>query len=249
MTDENTENAAIDAIDMYKSLSIEHRAVDSAILGEFLVRNIAVDSIRYGEFRGMQRGAVKALDGSRYYFHMTPSAVAHIVPADTVEKSAEVERILRSCKLGCDITKAVSDAEEEEKAMDAGVGSLPPASMKESVAVAQNQAQVTDVHPGATVASTPQADGSAQRWHGTATKSDADEAIDLLKSTSVHLERTLQQRPQHLEPLEVRYMREVFGKSVTAGPIPPAHRKQFAEWAAARVRTNISALKKWTARG
>lgn len=255
MIDETLE-APIDAIDMYKSLSLEHRSSDREILDVFLERNIPVDSIRYAEMRDVRRGAVKSIDGSKYYFHIAPNADPHVMLADTAEKSGEVDRILRSCRLGVDLKKAdkIDEDEDEEKAMEGASAELPPPSMKEDQAVAQNQAQVTDVHPGATTSQTPQSDGSAARWHGPAAmKADLDATLDMLKSTTARLMSSIPMAAPALESLEHRFMREVLNKSVgeisVGARLSPVQRAQFTRWSAQELRKSIDALEKRVRRG
>lgn len=249
------EEAPIVAIDMYKSLSVAHRAVDSALLDVFLERNIPVDTMRYSEFRDVRRGAVKSIDGTLYYFHIAPNVDPHVVIADSVEKSREIDRIMQYGRCGIDLKKAgKTDEDDEEKAMEGSSAELPPPSMKEDQAVVQQQAQVTDVHPGATTAQTPQSDGSSERWHGTAAqKSDFDATLDMLKSTTAQLMSTVPTAPASLESLEHRYMREVLNKSgaeISIGArLTPVQRAQFTRWSAQQLRKSVDGLEKLVRRG
>jgi len=274
MTTDNTAQATPssdmnDPLEYYKSLTTDHRDLEKHILNMALDAHVFPEAVRYDEFRNGYRGAVKSIDGQYFYFTLPEKGEFKIVKADTKNKEWEAGRLLKSCKLGCDLIKAEKsvehavkeddDKEEEEKAGAGGGGTatLPPASRPEEREVATQQSQITEVHPGATQASTPQQDGSSERWHGP----DIERALpepentdpwttnDLMKAWGEQLQATAP-RVVNIDPKVRQFMIDVLHKSaedVDSGRIKlsSTHQTQYNQWLTKSLRGRVSSLSNW----
>jgi hypothetical protein len=244
-----------DALDFYKSLQPESRDRDREFVLSALDNNICPDTIRYDEFRGSYRGVIKALDGETYYFVLPPTNIFHVVKADNEDKRWEAERILKSCKHGCDLQRALEDKEDEKKGDITG---LPPASLPEQQMV-QDQTQV-DAHPGAAGGQTPEQDGSSDRWHGDGKNVSKAVVIpdlgSVCKSLSMMGQELQETAPKlnHVDQQMKQFMVEVMGKmpeEVDAGHVSlnSLQRAEYNRWLTKSLRGRMSGLANWLKKG
>lgn len=264
MSDEQTATAEshLDALDFYKSTNIADRAFDQEMVLRAMDNRIVPRTVRYDAFREVYRGVVKSTTGELYYFNYTPKTDTYrIVKADTQTKQWEAERLLKNCKHGCDMTN--EKQEDDEKAGKAGgsPADFMPPSIPEEDAVRTADSEVTERHPGATVASTPEQDGSAERWHGSghieralpptdqSVNPNAWSTTSLLKAWGQVLQETAP-RVAQIDPQERRFMIEVMGKApeeVDSGrvQIGSARRAQYNQWLTRSTRTHMGRLNEW----
>lgn len=268
MSDDNTafENASQgEILDFYKSLTNDNYVVEREIISKSIEKGVCPDSLRYGEFRGGYRGVIKDTAGQLYYFNLPPSLSFQLIKADTKEKQNEACQLHEKLKCGCDmmhtnktIEAATEEDEDEEKGPMGGTGTLPPASRPEAQEVATQTSQIMTNHPGATQASTPQQDGSTERWHGSghlelalppidnSTNPNAWNTNQLLKAWGDKLQSTAP-RVNPLDPQERKYLVEVLGKTpqeVDSGKarISSQHRAHYNEWLTRSLRTRVGGL-------
>jgi hypothetical protein len=237
-------------IDFYRSINPEVRADDAKILDLVVKSGVYPKMMRWTQFRESYRGVVKSFNNEMFYFSFVEGKPFKIVKADNPEKLWDANRIMKGCASGVDMTKA----EDEKKA---GEG-LPPASQPEAQAIQDENNQVTDQHPGATVATTPEADDSAARWHGTGhieralpdldptQNAHAWTTSDLLKAWGQHLQTTAP-RVVNIDPNQRKFMVSELGldpRQVDAGKarMNGSQRAQYNEWLTRSLRGRMDGL-------
>lgn len=255
-----------DPLEFYKSLTPAQREMDREFVTAALDRAVFPAQIRYDVFRGGYRGVIKSIDGEFHYFTMPPKGVFHLVKANDETKKWEAQRLFKGCGLGCDLIRKSDDDEDEKEEGKAGApggatAELPPASQPEAQTIAAQNAEVTQSHPGAAMGTTPQQDGSTNRWHGTpglqralpeinvAVNPHAWDTIALMKAWGQELQETAP-RVQQVDPQLKRFCVEVLGKmpsEVEGGNIKlnGLQRAQFNQWLTKSARSRVSGLSEW----
>lgn len=271
-----TPDAIGDALDFYRSLTSDRRDVERDIIMLSLDNGVFPDAVRYGVFEvnhkdtkhSVFRGVIKSISGDRYYFQLPPNGIFHIVKADTETKKWEAEKLIKSCSLGCDLIKAkknIEDAtkdDEEEKKAGGAIADMAPPSTPEAHDVQTTESQMTENHPGGAMGTTPQQDGSAERWHGSS--DDVQRALpqfdhsqnpnawstnDLLKAWGQQLQATAP-RVANVDPQMRKYMIEIMGKTpqeIDSGRVQLSgvHRAQYNQWVTKSTRVKMNSLQGW----
>jgi hypothetical protein len=245
-----------DPLEFYKSLSVENRANDGIFVDMAIANGVYPESIRYDVFRGGYRGVIKGIDGELFYFTLPPAGAFHIVQASDDTRKWEAQRLFKGCNSGCDLIRGKSadkkkDEEEEGKAVGASGGTmeLPPASQPEEQNVATQTQQITQEHPGGAMGTTPQQDGSTERWHGQDMQRSLWTTIDLMKSWGQQLQQTAP-KVGVTDPQLRTFCIEVLGKlpsEVDSGPVKLSglQRAQYNQWLTKSLRGRMDGLTSW----
>jgi hypothetical protein len=249
-------------IDNYQSITLENRDLEDNIINKSLEHEIKPLSIRYGIFNDVCRGIIKDSNENNYYFNFPPTGKFILVKADTPTKQWEANKLLKNCQLGCDLVKALEEEDDEhEDEQKAEVAELPPAARSEEQNIAAQDSQITEHHPGATTASTPQSDESKERWHGPepiVRSVPEEEPIvsntqwntnSLMKAWGDHLQSTAP-KFNSIDPKQRQFMIEVLGKTpneVDSGntKLNPIHRVQFNQWLNKSLHSRLNTLQDW----
>lgn len=271
--------------DVYKSLEPSRRDQDESLVTLAVGEGVIPASMRYGVMLNIDRGVVKATNGDLYYFQHsgvdTENPIYRIVKADTSTKKWEAERLYNNCKLGCDLVEKAwplsvsveaqndktvdvdDDKEDEEKAAGPaghGPAGKPPASVSEAQAIAGQHRQITEVHPGAAAAVTPDRPEVGRDWHGTEKalpeipqqaqiENPMWRTTDLLRAWGQQLQASAPRQYQVPEQ-ERHFMTEVLGRTpdeISSGQavMSPTQRAQFNMWLTRSLRTRVSGLQQW----
>ena len=243
-------------LDMYRSLDLDRVDIDQDVV-DSLVTDFGVipETIRYGYMRGAYRGAVKSTTGELFYFNYAPEEnTFKAVPADSTNQVWEVEKLLKSCKLGCDLNR------NGEVAQKASAATIPDD--EDDYQRAQHR-MATEHHYNGAGAPTPDKPEVGRNWHepirraGDALKSlgtnDGEQhwnTSSLMKAWGQQLQATAPRIRPQLDPLEVRFATEHLGKSMTdveSGRVTFSPRDQaaFQQWKSTELRGNISPLASW----
>ena len=269
-----SQSSTIDALEFYKSVTTDNREVEREIISRVIECAVVPDSVRYGIFKSVYRGVVKSTQGQMYYFNYPLNGNFHLVQADSRNKEWEANKLFKSCTLGFDLIKSAEpkddngDDEDEDDDKDgkaAGAGGaapLPPPSRPESQELATQASQITTVHPGAAGGgTTPQQDGSEERWHGGGhieralppiTQEENAHAWDtntLMKAWGQQLQATAP-RVSNLDAQQRQFMIEVLGKTpdeVDSGrtKMSSQHNAKYNQWLTKSLRGKITSLSGW----
>lgn len=252
--------------DFYKSINSLHREDDANLVSILVQNNVIPTAIRYGIMKNVYRGVVKDVNENLYYFNYVPNNDSvKLVKADDKTKIWEANKLFKSCNLGCDIIKAEivdEDDEDEEKAVGSGPGATGgnqtgghsggTAPITEAQAVAQQNTLLTEEHPGAATAETPDLPNVGRDWHGdNAVKSTKIWThTDLLKSLGQTLKSTALVINRKIDPKERQYLVEVLGRTpyeVDNGNsrINSAQRAQYNLWLTKSLQTQLNKLENW----
>ena len=264
-------SSTIDALEFYKSVTPDNREMEREIISRIIECAVVPNSARYGIFKGVYRGVVKSTSGHLYYFNYPPNGNFHLVQADSRTKEWEANKLLKSCNLGFDLIKSDKpededeDEDKEEGKAGGGAGGaapLPPPSRPEAQEIATQAAQITTVHPGAAGGgTTPEQDGSAEKWHGGGhieralppiTQDENAHAWDtnaLMKAWGQQLQATAP-RVSNLDPKQRQFMIEVLGNTpdeVDSGKtkMSPQHHAKYNQWLTKSLRGKITSLSGW----
>lgn len=277
MSDEKAQPEASSAeveqivLDMYKSCDAQHRAIDVDLLKKAIEAGITPEQLRYGIMRDVRRGVVKSTQGDSYYFNDVPEKEFRLVKADTPTKVWDANRMMRTCHLGCDLRKSMTEEDEEEvnKAPPTpggggGNATLPPAVVEEEDDVpAQQQDLLTDRHPGGVGQATPDRPEFGRQWHPDDPQAQAPiqkgplwTYQQLLEGMRDNLQKSVpaavtQQR--QVTPKEAQFMQEELGRSpqdIAEGNtfMSPSQRKHFNMWLNKGLTKSMSSLENWLER-
>jgi hypothetical protein len=253
--------------DFYKSLVPARRETDEELLHLVIANGVIPSVLRYGAMNSVIRGVVKSTSGELFYFQHVQDRPFHLVAANTANKQWEAEKLLKNCKLGCDLKKSEpssgdDDTEErEDEERKAAPNPAPPAAFSEEQAIAGQQRQITEQHPGGAGAITPDLPDVGRDWHA-AEKALPDvqsqaaqienplwRTTDLLRAWGAQLQATAP-RVNQVSPQERRFLIEVLGRTpqeVDTGRafISPSQKVQYQIWLQRGLRTTVSSLQEW----
>lgn len=242
-------DASDNVMDFYRSIHIGYREVDASLVDQITSQNLYPLSLRYEVVNDACRGAFKSTTGDFYYFISVPGKEIKLVKAqDDKGKREAIVRLVKG-QIGCDMRKASDkpdqDDEDEKKAEGATGMPLLPATRPEADNVATQNAQITEDHPGATAAQTPQQDGSTERWHGPQVQK-AWTHNDLLAWWGNQMQETAP-KVNPIDPQMRNFMIDVMGKTPTevdAGRVymNPMQRAQYNQWLTKSLRSRMSGL-------
>jgi hypothetical protein len=176
-------------LDLYRSLSQSHVPQDEKFVDASVIEGVIPESVRYGIMqRGPMtafRGVVKSTSGDLFYFNWHDGADFKLVPADNPTKQWEAAKLIKSCRLGCDLirsapkpaaghghpvdgrhdtaTAPLEDSEMEDVEKDIPGAAVAPVSEEEWMQ--QQQRMMHEVHPGDTAAQTPDDPTQGRNWH------------------------------------------------------------------------------------
>jgi len=268
---------------IYRSIDISRVQEDVDFVDKCVRAGVIPSSLRYGVMQRNQmvayRGIVKSTTDNYYYFNWAPQTDFRLVPADDATKQWEAQKLFKTCSFGCDMRKAeaplspgesIEGCEEEEVSEDdadkANAPNIWPAgspSRDEDKDIREQESDITDAHPGATIARTPDDPNIGRIWHEKALSRPGDGAMplatndgeqhwntaDLMKAWGKKLQESAPVVQPQITPLESRYLQEVMGMSqadVNKGlRIPARHRISFEQWKSGQLRSNIDNLKSW----
>lgn len=257
-----------DPLDFYKSLTPTNRESERELINLALDQNVFPASLRYDEFRGGFRGVIKSTDGELYYFNYPKVGSYQLVKAVDENRKWEVTRMSKGLSQGCDLVRKSDDADEDEEEKDGkagpaggGMAEMPPASVPEAQNVASQAQQMTETHPGGAMGTTPEADGSEARWHGTpglakalpdidaSITHNAWSGVELMKAWGQQLQATAP-RLAPTDPKMREFCIDVLGKmpsEVDAGPIKlnGMQRAQYNAWLTKSTRSRVTSLESW----
>jgi hypothetical protein len=222
------------------------------------------------------RGVVKSAGGDLHYFNWNPETEFKLVKADNDTKRWDAQRMYSACSFGCDMRKADAPldpgepvdqdcGDEEEDADKAARHGKPAATVPipEERNVTAQQAEITEVHPGAAMGQTPDDPLRGRQWHAKALGRPTDgmdptanndgqqhwNAGNLLKAWGQKLQATAPRLQPATPALESQYMQEVMGvtpEQISKGfRIPPRFRTSFEQWKSHRLRGRLDGLKGW----
>ncbi len=233
----------------YTLINKSNPALDSSIVNAAVRQGIVPSAVRYDLQNSEFTGIIKSTAGNTYFFQYEPdNSVLKAFPIDRMaERRADI--IFSQATCGFDIIK--SDTEETTKAAppaggggDASGGSLP-APIDEEQAVAGEQREMTEIHPGAAEGVIPDDPAIGRQWHQDAMKalSELDEEIN--KSIEVF-------KPS-ISSQEKQFMVEVLGRDpyeVDDGhsKMTPTQKVTYQRWLAKSVSQNYRNLNGWLAK-
>ena len=156
-------------LELYKSLTIEHRMTEELILRKAIEEGVPVVGIRYGIFKDIYRGVIKSVDGDLSYFHYRPdNDTIRIIPPTDATQKWEASKLYKSCELGCDLSDEDDDDKEVEKGPEGGggaTGTANPMSVSEQTNINNQDDLLTEQHPGGVGALTPDRPEVGRQWH------------------------------------------------------------------------------------
>lgn len=226
--------------DFYRSLDISTTMFDSAIIDHCVRNGVVPDLIRYeiinrGSFDNCRGVIVK---GAKYhYFNWATNANFVVRPADE-DQEVEINNLLKNAKFGCDLRKNIiepgtsveedTDEEDEKNMQAAGTSTVP-----EQRAIHEQTRAITDHHPGAAIAQTPDDPNVGRDWH------KSWDRQGLLMAWADYLNKSAAEKYNHIDDdsLLAEYMEEQ--GVVKSGPI---NVRRFEHWKSDKLKKGISKL-------
>ena len=233
-------------LDYYKSLTPNNRIVEACVVTKSIENGAVPEIVRYGVMNDTLRGVVKSTKGDLYYFNYAPNADSfRLVKADDDVKLWESYRLLKNCTLGCDLVRM-------EKAEPASSPAAP--ALSEDQNIEDQDRLITEVHPGAAVAPTPDLPERGRVWHeeeeepviGKSLNNSWD-ANALLRGLGKSLQSTAPKLDRPISTQEHRFLTEELGrtpKQIEEGDVKmsPTQKVLYNRWLGKSLRSRLENL-------
>lgn len=262
-----------DILSYYTSLTINNRLNEGQIIEKSTNEGIIPRSIRYGIMNNVFRGAIKTLTDELYYFNYRPDTdTIRLVKANDTDKIWEANRLLKSCKLGCDFVKSLEaidddgyepheDAKFDEPVKktsgssggDSGGAALMPDTEENNINIQDDL--ITQQHPGAALGLTPDNPARGKQWHEETpyptVKSKFWTASDLIKGLNQELKKATPREWKPVSDLERQFLTQELGRTneqIDTGLVhmTPIQKVRFQQWANKSLKNQLNELIKWT---
>ena len=252
---------------------MNHRLDESQIVEKASAEGVIPKTIRYGVMNNVIRGAMQTIVGDLYYFNYRPDLdTLRLVKADNPTKEWEAVRLLKSCRLGCDLMKSLEAVDDDsydpqdeaqydepvhkadEGGSGGGTGAGNPASITEEEYINRQDDLMTEDHPGAAVGLTPDQPHRGKQWHQeepVPVSKGFWTANDLVKGLNEQLKKATPRDWKPVSDLERQFLMQELGRSdeeVDSGQthMTPIQKVRYHQWANKSLRSQLNKLSKWT---